>query len=203
MPALNSTIHVINLDPFADSPRPKITEISRQERINSIVRQSKSQGFAVRFWEGVTGNKNTWTNISQAFKKIITFAKESAYDTITIAEDDLVFTAPGAWEYYCNNTPKEFDTYLGGIYSAQIEDGRIMNGYSGHTLITVHEKFYDFILGANEGDHLDRHLGNTAFKHQYKVCEPFVVKQIGGYSDNLKRVMSYDEYHKQFNYFGL
>ena len=199
-------LNVINVDPSVRlegvNPQYRVVEQrSREERILSVARQSKEHGFEVRFWPGVTGNKFSQTNISQSFKKIVQWAKTHSEPFVTIAEDDFLFTAPGACRYYFYNKPDRYDLYLGGIYSGQIKGNRIMNGYSGNTLVTVHHNFYDNILEAKETDHLDRWLGNFAFEREYIVCLPFVVKQIPGYSDNKKRMAEYSVFEENFNYF--
>lgn len=193
-------IHIINL------PR-------REDRRLSVVNQSMQQGFYTRFWPGIENkkiivkgrevNQRRCTNIAQAFKQIVSWAKENDLPMVTIGEDDLIFTAPGAWQYYLDNMPAEFDTYLGGIYQATLDGNRIMNGYSGHTLITVHKNFYDFFLSVDENDHLDRRLGNFAFEKNYRVCLPFVVQQNGSYSDNHRKIPNYSGFHSEFKYFGL
>jgi hypothetical protein len=87
------------------------------------------------------------------------------------------------------------------VYSAEIKNGRIMNGFSGLTLYTVHNRFYDEFLAANPKDHLDRHLGNTAYKNKYYICEPFVCYQSGGYSDNLMQKLDYKVYHDKMQFY--
>lgn len=207
------TLHVINLDasqpvdPYANPELQRQILRIREERALSIVRQSKIQGFAVRFWEGITLSKNAGANISKAMKLIVRYAKEMNYPQVTIAEDDCVFTQHWAWKYYVENVPKEFDIYSGGIYSGEVrkdENGlhRIWNGFSGMTLFTVHSDFYDFFLRADETKHIDRWLGESAFHNRYYVCHPFVTKQITpGYSENLRRrVDSYIAFEEQWEY---
>lgn len=204
----NQVIHIINLDisqpidPYATTENIEKIKRLREERVLSIASQSKQQGFAVRFWEGVTGSKQSFTNVNLAFKQIVRYAKENNLPHVTIGEDDLQFTAIGAWQYYLKNFPEEFDIYSGGIYAGQLSGNRIVNGYSGHTLITVHKNFYDFFLSANEGDHLDRFFGNYAFEKKFIVCIPFVVKQNPGYSENHKTFIStYEAYEESWIYF--
>lgn len=202
-------INVIHLDP--DQPidqyaNPQLKEQIRQFRIEnalSIARQSKEHGFAVRFWPGVTGNDVfRCENISKAFKQVVMYAKEESLPMVTIGEEDLQFTAPGAWDYYLKNIPEDFHIFSGGIYAGQLQENRIINGYSGHTLITVNETFYDFFLSANESDHLDRFLGNFCFEKKYYVCLPFVVKQNPNYSENHRRKMTYEMYEKGWDYYS-
>lgn len=207
-------VHVINLSPSQQidnyhSPELKLfVQRHREERALSIVQQSKKHGFAVRFWHGIVGDNDVFRslNIMRAFKKIVQYAKEERLPTVTIMEDDGVFTSDGAWKYYNDNIPDEYDLYLGGVYQATIKDNRIVNGYSGNTLITVHERFYDFFLSANEDPlstfmgHLDKWLGGHCNEKKYIVCKPFVVKQLGGYSDNQRRRIEYSMYEQDFEY---
>lgn len=199
-------INIINLS--TDQPANSIhasnkkadIQRSREERLLSICKQSKEQGFAVRFWEGIF--EINGVGINKSFKKIVRWAKEQGLKMVCIGEDDLLFSAPGAWQYYLDNMPEEFDTYSGGVYSGEIKDGRIINGYSGHTLITVHERFYDFFLSVTDNDHLDRRLGNYCFEKMYRVVEPFVVYQIQGYSDNFRRMAKHSSYLEGMKLFG-
>ncbi len=197
-------LNVINLDTnqpvnqYASPDRKMLILRNREERILSVVRQSKALGIKLRIWEGETSHeKFPCINISRAFKKIVRYAKEERLPYVTIAEDDIVFTSPHSWRYYIENIPDDFDLYLGGIYAGQLDGNRIVNGYSGHTLITVHERFYDFFLGAtNEtiisaDSHLDVWLGKHCREKKYVVCTPFVCKQLGGYSENKNAIMDY------------
>lgn len=187
-------IHVINLSPKQPlgtytTGKESIIIRNREERVLSIAEQSKKHGFAVRFWPGnYDSDKLRCQNISKAFKQIVRYAKEKKLKSITIAEDDAILTSKNAWQYYLENIPDEYDIYSGGIYSGQLNGNRIVNGYSGNTLITVHNKFYDFFLTADEKQDLDNWLGNWAFEKTYIVCLPFVVKQIGGWSDHKKKI---------------
>lgn len=208
-------IHVINLDssqevdPYANPDLQKQIVRYREENVLSIARQSKQHGFAVRFWEGNTDESVFRSgNINRAFKQIVRYAKAVSLPMVTIAEDDMIFTARGAWNYYLGQMPDDFDIYSGGIYSGQLEENRIVNGWSGNTLITVHHNFYDFFLSASEDPlglgqgHLDRWLGNFCFEKKYYVCLPFVVKQIANYSDNHRRRVSYEQYEQDWKYYS-
>ena len=201
-------INVINLS--LDQPA-KTTNVTikknfiyqcREERVVSICQQSKAHGFAVRFWEGIYTDQ-AFFGITAIFKKIVRWAKDTNQKMVCIGEDDLLFTAPGAWQYYLDNMPDDFDIYSGGIYSGQIRDGRIVNGYSGNTLITVHERFYDFFLGVRDDYHLDRTLGSFAFEKKYVVVEPFVVIQLSGFSDNHRRQTNHEGKLSTMKLFGI
>lgn len=201
-------INIINLSTWQEaiSMNPNFTEKiihrSREERVLSVCKQSKEHGFAVRFWEGIIDKRGSHAGINLAFKKIVRWAKEQKLPKAIIAEDDIVFSAPGAWQYYLENMPSQFDIYSGGIYSGQIVGNRIMNGYSGNTLITVHQKFYDFFLSLPDDNHLDRRLGNHAHEKLYLLCLPFCVYQIEGYSDRTKRHTQHEAYLQEMKFFG-
>lgn len=198
-------INIINLSPDQDalSTNPNFTPAmirrSREERILSICKQSKEHNFCCRFWEGVIDKRGGWAGINLSFSKIVEWAKQQKFSRVIIGEDDLLFSAPGAWAYYLEQMPEDFDIWSGGVYSAEIKDGRIMNGWSGNTLITIHSNFYDeFLKMANDAllkrDHLDRYFGNFCFEKNYRVVEPFVVYQLEGYSDNHRRMTAHAGY---------
>lgn len=210
---IEPVINIINLGPWqeAKSTNPHISTATiirtREERVLSICHQSKEQKFSVRFWEGVIDTRGGWAGINLSFRKIVEWAKENNLPFVPIGEDDLVFSAPGAWQYYLENMPDEFDIYSGGIYAGQISEGRIMNGWSGNTLITVKDTFYDEFLKISEealvgSDHLDRRLGRYAFRKNFRVCEKSVVFQMQGYSDNHKKMTTHTAFLEEMNLFG-
>jgi hypothetical protein len=200
-------IHIINLaassktDKYANPQLRQQIIRNREERALSIVQQSKQHGFSVRFWEGITDDELfPCRNISRAFKKIVSYAREERLPFITIGEDDMLLTSTTAWAYYQQHIPEDYDLYLGGIYAGRIDGNRVTDGYSGHTLITVHERFYDFFLSANEDEHLDRWLGKFCREKIYAVTTPFVIKQLGGYSESHKRMQNYQAYEQDWAY---
>ena len=201
-------INVINLstdqDAISMNPNftPAIIKRSREERVLSICKQSKEQGCAIRFWEGIIDKRGGYAGINLSFKKIVRWAKEQNLPMVCIGEDDLQFSAPGAWQYYLDQMPGQFDIYSGGIYSGQIEGNRIMNGWSGNTLIIVHERFYDFFLSLTDADHLDRRLGNHCFEKLFLLCQPYVVYQSQCYSDNHRRATSHKSFIEEMKLFG-
>lgn len=179
-----------------------INLFTREDRLLSVSKQAKQQGFAIRFFEGIQEkNKLPFKSVSKAHKQIVQYAKENNLESVCILEDDCIFSSPNAFDYYISQMPEQYDLYLGMVYSAEIKNGRIMNGFSGLTLYTVHNRFYDEFLAANPKDHLDRHLGNTAFKNKYYVCQPFVCYQSGGYSDNLMQKLDYKVYHDKMKFY--
>jgi hypothetical protein len=183
-------VHCINLE-------------HREDRRASFNKEAFIQGFTPKFWNGIYDRRNPKRGICQSHKKIIKFAKEEKLDKIIIAEDDCKFTDKGAFDYYIQKMPVDFDLYLGMVYVAGMKGNLITNGMSGsHTLYTVHERFYDYYLSIPDDTHVDRYLGGVAFQHKYLVCFPMVCTQTNGmYSDNLKRSMTYQKYHEKMNLF--
>ena len=173
---------------------------NREDRLLSISKQAKNQGFAIKFWEGIKENV-ILRGVNKAHRQIVQDAKDKGLEYVIIMEDDCVFSSPNAFNYYLSKMPETFDIYLGMVYAGEIKEGRIVNGFSGLTLYTVHKNFYDEFLAANPNDHLDRFLGNTAYKNKYYICEPFVCYQSGGFSDNRRENMNYKVYHDQMKFY--
>lgn len=172
----------------------------REDRLLAISKQAKDQRFALYFWEGIE-ETIVHTGVSKAHKQIIKDAKENGLSYVIVCEDDIEFVDLGAFDYYIKNMPKSFDLYMGMIYAGEIKDNRIMNGFSGLTLYTVHNRFYDFFLSADETDHIDRWLGNFCYNHEYFVCDKFVCKQSSGYSDRRREKCNYDVYHESMIFY--
>jgi hypothetical protein len=182
-------VHTINLE-------------HREDRRASFNQEALVQGFKPKFWSGIYDRKNPKRGICKSHKQIIQFAKDNHLASIIVAEDDCKFTDREAFDYYLEKTPTDFDLYLGMTYVAEYKGNRVVNGMSGsHTLYTVHERFYDFYLSIPDDVHIDRYLGQFAWKYKYLTCYPMVVQQTGGYSDNLKRTMSYGGFHRKLEFY--
>lgn len=186
-------VHCIHINDHTDAPH-------RGKRKESIIRQCDQQGLQIQFWPGII-DKPPFKGIAKAHKQIIQWAKDSDLSEVVIIEDDAVFTSSDAFMYYQSQKPMTFDLYLGGVYSAQIQNGRILNGFSGITMYTVSKRFYDVALNIRDDWHFDRAMGCLASERAYYVCEPFVVYQFGEYSDNQRKKVNYDAYHKQFEFY--
>lgn len=187
-------VHVLTLD-------------KRTDRLLSVSQQAKKQGFGVYFHNGIDAEerKDTKKAICMGHKSIVQYAKDNNLPYIVAAEDDVIFFAEGAFKYYMDNMPKDFQLYCGVIYNGEVDNEfRIKNGMSGtHTLITYHNSFYDFILNEMPDDcHCDRYAGDFAWKYKYYVCNPMVCEQSGGWSDNIKMNMKYDVYLEGKSLYG-
>jgi hypothetical protein len=163
----------------------------REDRLELLQKEIDAQGLTVVYWPGVKDPLNrVFVGISQAHKQIVRDAKAKKLPMVCIAEDDLYFFAPGAWQYFLDNIPTDFDIYLGVVFHGLNEDNTT-DDWCGMGLYIVNERFYDTFLAANEVNHLDRAL---ARKGRFVVCDPMICSQRAGFSDNKKHWDSYDRY---------
>lgn len=177
----------------------------REERAKSIIQQSKEYNVPIMFWEGIEKQgETTAKNINAAHREIVQWAKDNKLSYVIIGEDDLVLSNKGAWEYYLKalKDTNDWDLYLSMVYSAEIKDNRIVNGFSGLTLYAVSERFYDTFLSIPEHVHIDRHLGTMAHEKKYLLVKPYCSLQSGGFSDNLKMNMEYSSFTDKMSFYG-
>jgi hypothetical protein len=173
---------------------------SRIDRKEHIEGEAWEQGFVIKFWDGVVHSQIVFMGVSQAHKQIVRDAKNRKLKETLIMEDDCKFLGPGAFRYFVEHKPLDYDLYLGGVFFGHIKDG-IVKDFCGMTCYFISERFYDTFLSTNEMDNLDRSLRD---KGKYVVCDPFVCTQIGGYSDNKKVYReNYDEYLQGRRLFGI
>lgn len=176
----------------------------RIDRRVSFIKEFKEQGIEYKIWPGIVINQLPFAGISYAHKSIIKDAKDKKLPRVIIAEDDIYFSNSKSWDYYISNIPDDFDLYFGVVYDSKInEDNRILTGFAGLTLYTVHERFYDTFLGMNSMNNLDRELGKYAYKYRYMVCPEFVAHQRDGFSDHKKANHTYGHLIKGRKMFGV
>jgi len=161
----------------------------RIDRYRVLMNELREQGIDnYELMPALHDDNFAYIGISKAHKNVIQHAKNEGLESIIVAEDDLKFFGKGAFDYWMKRTPKEYDLWLGGVYLGVIEDG-ITSRFTGMSLYRCHSLFYDTFLEAEKYEQIDIAL---AHKGLYKVCEPMVVRQHNGYSDNEKRHMNYD-----------
>lgn len=164
----------------------------RVDRLCLLQRELTAQGISdFRIWPGIVDDAGPCAGISKAHKQIIRHAREAELCEVLIGEDDLQFTALGAFNFFMANRPSDFDIYLAGIYSGEIKDDSTVDDFSALTLYLVNNRYYDIFLSRPEDNHLDRAMRNTG---KFVVCLPFAVRQYNGYSDNLKAYCNDDVY---------
>jgi hypothetical protein len=164
-------------------------------REGNIQKQVTEQGITdFKIWDGIITSQIPFTGISRAFKRVVLDAKDKGLKHCAIAEDDMYFKSSKGWQYFLDNMPEDFDIYMGCAYKSIInKNNKIEFGFSGLTLICVHERFYTDFLSMKEMNNLDRELGRFAWKYKYMVCEPFVCHQHANFSFHQgKEIESYD-----------
>jgi len=174
---------------------------TRQDRILSVCNEMRIQQAPFRIWNGVTDKLTTAQNINAAHKQIVSWAKENNIERVVIAEDDILFSHHKSYQYFLSNIPGNYDLFMGMIYAGEIQDNKIVNGFSGLTLYCVNSRFYDKFLAIQNDLHLDRALGMTAHENEYYVCPKFICKQSGSYSDNMRKSMDYSQFEKNMIFF--
>lgn len=161
----------------------------RTDRREHIINQMTEQGVEFMIHDGVLHRKS-FTGVSVAHKSVIRQAQKDKLPMCCICEDDTEMSDPFSLNYFFNNIPEKFDIFLGCIYHGEIRPDNTIRDFSSLTLYIVHESFYDKFLSVPENMHLDRGLAGLG---KFVVCNPFVCKQIDGYSDNSKKETKYNE----------
>lgn len=173
----NNIVHVINLK-------------FRTDRLEHFKQQAKEQGFEYKVWQGIV-HQLPFTGIAKAFKQIVQHAKDNNLERVIIAEDDVELSCPNAFNYFIENIPDDYDIYLSSVYAGDLSPQNTVTWFSGFTLCIIHSRFYDKFLSTPENNHIDRQM--KIHKGVYKVCLPFIAKQIDGYSDNAHQVTNYNK----------
>lgn len=161
---------------------------NRTERHDRLTREVRAQGVeSIRYWDGIY-MPSVKASINAAHKQIIRYAKLAEWDRVAVAEDDIRFSAPGAWQYYLEQMPSDFDIYLGMVYLGEPDHNGLVESFTGMTLYTVHQRFYDKFISVPDHDHIDRLMSGLG---RFVVCSPFVCDQYDGHSSNTGK---YEEY---------
>jgi hypothetical protein len=172
----------------------------RLDRLVLLKQELESQYItAYKLWDGIIYPGNTATGISRAHKHVVQHALENDLPEVLIGEDDLKFTAPGAFNYFLQQKPPEFDLYLGGISYGKLDNNQTVGDFAGLLLYIVDKRFYQTFLSMPEEKNLDRSLKNEG---KYIVCDPQPVIEHGGHSDHLKVYMDHSDFFETRNLFG-
>lgn len=166
----------------------------RPDRKISLIHHLEEMGVMYRFWEGYDDRKvMPFENISLSHKAIVRDAKNRNLDCVLIAEDDLRFSSKKSLEVFVKNVPESYDLYFGMVYTATIQDKRIVHGFSGLQFYSISRKFYDVFLSAPDKKHLDVWLGQQCHLYNYFCCDPFICFGESGYSNNFQREWVFQE----------
>lgn len=171
----HNIINVINLE-------------HRDLRLQQFHEESIVQGFGYRTWPGIIIKGNNRHAINLAHRQIVQYAQDHNLKYVAIAEDDCRFFAPGAWKYFMEKMPDDFDIYFSMYYAADsVSENRITGLFSGMTMYIVHKRFYETFLSLPNNVHIDREmLGPVADQYKFIFCDQVVCEQDGSQSDNTK-----------------
>lgn len=198
----NNHLYILHL--FDNTENEKVNEVSR-ERLKNLLIELQEQGITeFTLVPGEYDPANTKKVIHKGHREIVQKAKDLGLSKVLIAEDDIKFTHPNSFDYFISQIPESYDIFSGLVYSASMQENRIMNGGSGLTsLYVVNSRFYDFFLSMDIDNHVDRELALTAFKHEYYVVNEYVCVQRGGYSIQRRESLFYDVYLEGKQLYGI
>jgi len=163
---------------------------NRGERLPRLMKEIETQGITnYELWEGIY-LPSIVQSINTAHRQIVEYARLAEFGEVVIAEDDIKFSSPGAWQYFLSQKPKEYDIFLGGIFLGDPDENNIVKDFTGMTLYSVHSRFYDRFLSIEPSEHIDRALGGLG---RYVVCNPMVCTQFDGISGNTGKFENYGE----------
>ncbi len=172
-----------------------IYDSRRQEKWEPLMAELAGQGISdYEVWPCLI-LPNVVESISASHKMIVQDAKDKGLKECCIGEDDLMFTAPGAWDHFIKGKPPDYDLYLGGCYcgvglyvdAIEKYEKPIVSRPVGLHLYFIHSCYYDAFLSTPSHLHID-----TAQDGIYDICYPFVALQRPGFSANN---MSYQNYN--------
>lgn len=167
-----------------------------QGRYDSFMKQLSEQGITdFKIWPGIYDKGMPYRGINRAHKQIIADAKERNLPSVCVMEDDCMFYGSGAFDFFINNKPTEFDIYLGSLSNGTSDSYGILKWFRGMTLYIVNNCFYDTFLSVPEKMDIDAALSN---KGLFKVCPAIVCYQSDGYSYHKKAVKQYSKLTNQY-----
>lgn len=169
-----------------------IHNTAQNERYKTLIDEFITQGITkYKIWPALH-EKTVIKSINLAHKQIIKWAKENSLPTVTIFEDDIKFTGNGAFDYFIQNEPPEYDLYLGGFFLGEIKDG-LLKEFTALHCYTVHQRFYDTFLNTKDDIHLDQALSGLGM---FVPCDPMVAIQHNGWSSNSRQHCNFDPIFK-------
>ena len=138
---------------------PNIIHTSRRmDRLVLLQKEMDCQNITnYKIWEGEIHPAATLVGIALSHKKIVQWAKNNNLPECLIFENDIMFTAPGAFDFYLSKKPIDYDLYLGGIYCGNIKRDNTVDDFCGLHCYIVNSRFYDTFLEVGFGN-LDREL---------------------------------------------
>lgn len=162
--------------------------VHRTDRRDNAIKEFQKQNIIdYQFWTPIP-HETAFISISKSHKMIVQDAKNKGLSMCAVCEDDIEFADEGAWQYFIDNIPNDFDLYLASIYWGEIKPDKTVDDFSAMTLYIIHSRYYDTFLSTPEIGHIDR---SQKERGKFVVCDLFTAFQIEGYSDNVKRETNY------------
>lgn len=164
------------------------------DRLPPLLEQCEKYGIEYKVWEACLDKKTVLESITESFRRIIQEAKDNGLSEVFIAEDDLMLTSDGAWEYFLKCKPKKFDVYIGGSYLIH-NDWKYetpvvkVKSWVGNHLIVVNESYYDTWLSSKPDGHIDTEQDG---KGDFYVCFPYTALQRPSMSANNRAFVNYN-----------
>lgn len=159
-----------------------IHHFERIDREELMMRELAEQEiYNYHIWPAIFDERAPFAGISMAHKRIVRHAKQNKYPYVIIAEDDLRFTARGAYKHFISQKPEDYDIYLASVYTGDIQPDNTVADFSGFTLYIMAERFYDAFLNISVMNHCDRSVARMG---RFVVCNPFTCYQFTTYSQN-------------------
>lgn len=145
------------------------------------------QGITKYVFHEATVNKDTVVgSINASHKNIIRWAKENNKPFVIVGEQDMHFPVKGAWDYFIESIPSDYDCYLAATYIPPISNNKIC----GFHLYILNQRFYDAFLSVDDMAHIDTAVCELGGK--YVFCYPFACVQRPGFSANCKTEVNYN-----------
>jgi len=160
----------------------------RSEKFDPLMQEIQSQGITdFIIHPAIVLRHSVVASINASHKSLVRAAKQAGLPHIIIAEDDLMFTGKGAWDYYLSQMPADFDLYLACTYVKPFDPIKV----TGFHLYTVSQKFYDTFLSAPDNAHIDTAMDDLG--GDYHLCRPFPALQRAGFSSNCSGYANYNK----------
>lgn len=167
----------------------------RRDRYSLLMKEIAQQIFHARLMNAVTWCDDPVEGCHRSHKHIVFhegLMRNKSH--LLLMEDDVAFTAPGAFQYFIDNMPKEpFDIYTAGVYGNACKydnETGLLKKMSGTHCYIIHSRFYQKFMDMNIKEHLDVAISKTA--EIIRMCYPMAAMQHPGYSDIVKKEVDYN-----------
>ena len=174
----------------------------RKDRELLFTKEFTEQG--ITEWELMPAVKNlakVTLNIAEAHKNCIRRAQKENLPQCVIMEDDLAFSAPGAYNRFLEffkELPENWNVFTSGSYDYQaaaateslFENIIKLQRFSGLHCYAVNSVYYDKFLDVNVTGHFDKLLRGNLY-----MTYPMLCLQHPGFSNTVNRQVNYNITH--------